>query len=226
MIHGDITKLIIAAILGILLGLEREMKRKPLGLKTCLVISVASCLLTIVSIDSALLYNHEAGDLRIDPMRITAQIVSGIGFLGAGVILRKNNEVVSGLTTAAMVWASAGLGIAAGSGFYMDAIVCLFILLVCVEGLPFILKRVGPRVLREKEVAVTMVITKEARIAEIIENMNAVEIKIEKIRTKERAENTREVTLQCVVDRYDKTTDFFDSVSKMNHIIDLTIENL
>ncbi len=224
--HGDIMKLAIAAILGILLGLEREMKRKPLGLKTCLVISVTSCLLTIVSIDSALFYNNFGGILRIDPTRITAQIVSGIGFLGAGVIMRKNNEVVSGLTTAAMVWASAGLGIAVGAGFYIDAVVGLLILLLSVEGLPFILKRIGPKVLREREVQVTLVIRQDVSIAEITNKINAVEIRIEKISSKQRQERTREVILLCVVDRFDQTIDFFDSLIKMENVLDLVVENL
>ncbi|MBX6353774.1 MAG: MgtC/SapB family protein, partial [Thermoflavifilum sp.] len=158
MSHTDLIKLLVAALLGILLGLEREMKRKPLGLKTCLVISVTSCLLTIVSIDSALVSGPVTGSLRYDPMRLAAQIVSGIGFLGAGVILRKNNEVISGLTTAAMVWASAGLGIAVGAGFYADAVVGLFIIIVCVEGVPRLLKRMGPQVLREKELEITLVV--------------------------------------------------------------------
>ncbi len=224
--HGDIMKLMISAIFGILLGLEREMKRKPLGLKTCLVISVTSCLLTLVSIDSALSYNHLGGVLRIDPMRITAQIVSGIGFLGAGVIMRKNNEVVSGLTTAAMVWASAGLGIAVGAGFYIDAFVGLVILLISVEGIPFILKHVGPRILKEKEIEITLVINKDASLTEITSKIQAVEVKIEKIRTKDRTEKTREITLLCVVDQFDQTTDFFDSLVLVENILELTIENL
>lgn len=74
-----------------------------------MVISVASCLITMVSIESVHVYSVP-GHTNMDPMRLAAQIVSGIGFLGAGVILRRSNDVISGLTTASMVWAASALG--------------------------------------------------------------------------------------------------------------------
>src|SRR5699024_5233128 len=83
----------------LMMGLERELKRKSLGLKTILVISIVSCLLTIVSIQSAYIFQDSAFvDIRMDPLRLAAQIVSGVGFLGAGVILRRDDDTVSGLT--------------------------------------------------------------------------------------------------------------------------------
>ncbi|MEI3614268.1 MgtC/SapB family protein [Pseudogracilibacillus sp. SO30301A] len=75
-------KLCSASIAGLVLGIEREAKNKPLGLKTCVVISVASCLLTILSIESALSSYNDMMFIRADPMRLAAQIVSGVGFLG------------------------------------------------------------------------------------------------------------------------------------------------
>src|SRR5690625_96183 len=93
-------RLFAATILGLMIGLERELKRKSLGLKTILVISIVSCLLTIVSIQSAYLFPAtQAAEIRMDPMRLAAQIVSGVGFLGAGVILRRGDDTVTGLTT-------------------------------------------------------------------------------------------------------------------------------
>src|SRR5690625_3949339 len=110
-------RLIVAAVLGLMIGLEREVKRKSLGLKTILVISIVSCLLTIVSIQSSYLFpGTENAEIRMDPMRLAAQIVSGVGFLGAGVILRRGDDTVTGLTTAALVWGAAGIGIATGAG--------------------------------------------------------------------------------------------------------------
>src|SRR5699024_11384440 len=88
-----ILRLIIAGILGLMLGLERELKRKSLGLKTILVISIVSCLLTIVSIQSSyILPGSELLEIRMDPLRLAAQIISGVGFLGAGVILRRGDD--------------------------------------------------------------------------------------------------------------------------------------
>src|SRR5690625_759961 len=127
-------RLIIAAILGLLIGLERELKRKLLGLKSILVISIVSCLLTIVSIQSAyLLPGSDLLDIRMDPLRLAAQIISGVGFLGAGVILRRGDDTISGLTTAAIVWGSAGIGVAVGAGFYIEATIGVSLLLISVK---------------------------------------------------------------------------------------------
>lgn len=88
-----IIKLMISAFFGLIIGIERELKKKPLGLKTSLVISIISCLITIVSIESAYVFpGNDATEIRMDPLRLAAQIVSGIGFLGAGVILRRDND--------------------------------------------------------------------------------------------------------------------------------------
>ncbi|HDT6529452.1 TPA: MgtC/SapB family protein, partial [Raoultella ornithinolytica] len=99
-------KIGVAFILGGIIGLERESKGKPVGFKTCVIISVASCVLTIVSIQSAEYYAEISANIRSDPMRLAAQIISGVGFLGAGVILHRHDDAISGLTTAAIVWAS------------------------------------------------------------------------------------------------------------------------
>ena len=85
-----------------------------------MVISVASCLITMVSIESVHVYSVP-GHTNMDPMRLAAQIVSGIGFLGAGVILRRSNDVISGLTTASMVWAASALGNWCGILFTSDS---------------------------------------------------------------------------------------------------------
>jgi putative Mg2+ transporter-C (MgtC) family protein len=221
-LHQDILKLIIAAILGIFVGLERELKRKPLGLKTCLVISVSSCLLTIVSIDTATATNAVSSVFRADPMRLAAQIVSGIGFLGAGVILRKNNEVISGLTTAAMVWASSGLGIAVGAGYYADAVVGLLLIIVSVELVPFIMRRVGPQVLREKEVELHLVIRSNVSMKDILSRIRVIESRIERIRTNKVNEGTREVTLSCIVHVNVPLTELYQALETLDGVLSIT----
>ena len=89
----------------------------------------------------------------MDPLRLPAQIISGIGFIGAGVILRKSNDVISGLTTSAMIWGAAGLGVAIGAGFYKEAFVSLIFILISVEFLPWIVGKIGPNRLQEKKSA-------------------------------------------------------------------------
>ena len=99
---------------GTLIGLENQIYGKPAGLRTCLLVAISCTLLTFISIETAAIYGGEAP-------RITAQIVSGIGFLGGGVILR-NKSKISGITTAASIWATAGIGICAGTGFTFTAV--------------------------------------------------------------------------------------------------------
>ena len=123
-------QLVVACVLGGALGLERSIRHKPVGFKTCLIMALSTCLLTIVSIKSAELYSTMTGHISSDPMRLAAQIVSGIGFLGTGVIMHRSNDMVSGITTAAMIWTASGIGIAVGAGFYIDAAIITALILV------------------------------------------------------------------------------------------------
>ena len=113
-----IYRLILSAILGGLIGAEREMNKRPAGLRTHLLVTTGACLMMIVSM----------GNTGGDQFRLAAQVVSGVGFLGAGTIMQKDN-VVGGLTTAASIWTTAGIGLAVGFGYYLAAIVTAFIVL-------------------------------------------------------------------------------------------------
>src|SRR5688500_2479583 len=104
-----IQRLLLAALLGGMLGIERELKQKAAGLRTNILIAIGSALFTLMSIELA------SGDA--DPTRIVAQVVTGIGFLGAGAIMRTDSGV-QGLTTAATVWVNSAVGVAAGGGHY------------------------------------------------------------------------------------------------------------
>lgn len=111
--HEVFVNLLVAALCGAALGFEREIKRKPAGLRTNMLIGLGAALYTYASRKMVV-----AGG---DPSRIAAQIVTGIGFLGAGTILQHGRSMVSGLTTAATVWVVAALGVAAGMGQYVVA---------------------------------------------------------------------------------------------------------
>jgi putative Mg2+ transporter-C (MgtC) family protein len=119
---GSVTvRLAVAAGLGGAVGLERELRERQAGLRTHLVVCVGAALFTLVSA-----YGFrdvvEQGRIVVDPTRIAAQIVSGIGFLGAGAIIRQGLSV-RGLTTAATLWLVAAIGMAVGAGFYSGAVV-------------------------------------------------------------------------------------------------------
>ena len=130
-------RLILAALLGGIIGLEREIRDKPAGLRTNILICVGSTLFMSLSTQVAKL-------LGGDPTRIAAQIISGIGFLGAGAVLHSHGFVL-GLTTAATIWVVAGVGMALGSGMYLVAIFATAMSLVTLYFLSFLEDRIQGR---------------------------------------------------------------------------------
>jgi putative Mg2+ transporter-C (MgtC) family protein len=113
-------RLALAAALGSVLGFERELREREAGLRTHLLVSLGSALFTIVSAYGFREFVHSGS--TVDPTRIAAQIVTGIGFLGAGAIIRQG-IAVRGLTTAATLWVVAAIGLAAGAGYYSAAVI-------------------------------------------------------------------------------------------------------
>ena len=111
-----ILRIVVAVILGGILGMEREMKNRAAGLRTYVLVCLGAC---IVMMTNQYIYQaFQTGD----PVRLGAQVVSGIGFLGAGTIIVTKRSQIKGLTTAAGLWATAGLGLAIGIGFYEAAL--------------------------------------------------------------------------------------------------------
>jgi putative Mg2+ transporter-C (MgtC) family protein len=115
-------RLTVGLVLGAIIGLERELQRQPAGFRTHSLVSLGAALFTVVSAFGF------SGDL-VDPTRIAAQIVSGIGFIGAGTILQHRGHI-RGLTTAASLWSVAAIGTAAGAGLYVVAVVGTVLILV------------------------------------------------------------------------------------------------
>ncbi|HEU5140926.1 MAG TPA: MgtC/SapB family protein [Bacillales bacterium] len=113
-------RLLIAAVLSGLIGLEREAKRHPAGFRTHLLVGIGACLMMLLSIYGFNQFLEEHANARLDPARLPAYVVSGIGFLGAGTIL-VHGVTVKGLTTAASIWAVAGIGLVVGNGMYYAA---------------------------------------------------------------------------------------------------------
>lgn len=138
-IQEEVIRLLVAAGLGCLIGLERERLDRGAGLRTHALVATASALVMIVSsfgFSDVIM----AGRVVLDPSRVAAQVVSGIGFLGAGtIILRKN--AIRGLTTAASIWAVAAIGLASGAGLYLAAVATTIILLAILLALKPIERR-------------------------------------------------------------------------------------
>jgi len=223
MMFDPFLKLGISAILGLIIGLERELKRKPVGLKTCLVISISSCLLTIVSIESAYVFPSK-DHITMDPLRLAAQIVSGVGFLGAGVILRRGNDSITGLTTAAIIWGAAGIGVAVGAGFYWESAFGVALLIVSVELIPFLINFFGPKQLREKEVLLQVTIADEKNIAKVIDHLKQQHINIKTMRIKDVEENQHLLKLRAVVDQRRSTADIYYAIRSIDAIVHVDIE--
>ena len=115
-----VLRILLAAVLGGVIGYQRDKADKPAGIRTLVLIAFGSALFTIVSVEG----------FDADPARIASGIVTGIGFLGAGSIIRRGEGIVEGLTTAATIWAAAGVGISAGAGLYLISIIATVIIFV------------------------------------------------------------------------------------------------
>ena len=126
-----VLKIVLAGLCGAVIGLEREISGKPAGLRTTVLICVGSCLFVILSYVMA--WDDDGSQIG-DPARIAAQIVTGIGFLGAGAIIQSRGSVI-GLTTAATIWVTASIGMAIGIGYYPLAVVTTLIILFVLLGL-------------------------------------------------------------------------------------------
>ncbi|VWB99533.1 methyltransferase [Burkholderia lata] len=134
-----ISRLLLAALLGSIVGIERERLSWAAGLRTHMLVAVGAALVMIVSaFGFADIQN--AKNVSLDPSRVAAQVVSGIGFLGAGSIMLRG-EIIRGLTTAASLWVVAAVGLAVGGGMYMAAIAATAIVLAILAGLKPIEKR-------------------------------------------------------------------------------------
>lgn len=134
-----ILRIVLSAVIGGLIGIEREANNRPAGLRTHILVSVGSTLIMLVSIDG--FYDSVFGYRSGDPARLAAQVVSGVGFLGAGTIMRTGHNI-KGLTTAASLWVCAGIGLAIGNGYYLGGIFTAAIALLALMTLGTFEKRV------------------------------------------------------------------------------------
>jgi putative Mg2+ transporter-C (MgtC) family protein len=129
-------RLVAAGGLSAVLGWEREVARKPAGLRTHMLVGVASALFTVLAELAVMDYPGDQGGMRADPIRVIQAVAIGVGFLGSGVIfVSKSDESVQGLTTAGSIWATAAIGIAAGLGYYILAVGATLLLMLVLRGM-------------------------------------------------------------------------------------------
>ena len=168
-----VLRLFVAAMLGGVIGLEREYRAKEAGFRTHFLVALGSGLFMILSqfgFDNVL-SNYE--QVSLDPSRIASQVVTGIGFIGAGTIIFQKH-VVRGLTTAAGLWVTSAIGMTAGAGMYVLSIATTVLVLLCLEALYFILQHFGTR-----NITVTFSTPKEESIKLVLQRLRAKEVIID-----------------------------------------------
>ncbi|HHV28467.1 MgtC/SapB family protein [Acetivibrio mesophilus] len=148
-----VIRLLLACVLGGVIGYERESTNRPAGFRTHILVCVGSAL---VMITSQYIFERYKGVANIDPARLGAQVISGIGFLGAGTIIREGANV-RGLTTAASLWAVSCVGIAAGIGFYEGAIISTVIIYITL----ILLKRTEKHITKKRKLSVFYIQTED-----------------------------------------------------------------
>ena len=137
-------RLFVAGMMGVAIGLEREYRSKEAGYRTHFMVALGSALMMIVSqygFDDVL----KTDLVRLDPSRVASQVVSGIGFIGAGTIVLLHKQIVRGLTTAAGIWTTAGIGLAIGAGMYVVGIAATVLVLIGLELLSLVFMKLGLR---------------------------------------------------------------------------------
>ena len=168
----QILRILAAAIAGAAIGFEREIKNKPAGFLTFTLVSVGSCLIAILQ------QNINAANPGTDPSRIIAQVVSGIGFLGAGTILY-NRGNVQGITTAAMLWLVAALGLLIGTGGLFNYVIAGTTVIIIIP-FAFISRRISSNLSQTKRVHTIRIVFEESREENLIDNFASLGVTIRK----------------------------------------------
>ena len=185
-------RLVVAAVLGAVVGLEREIHDHPAGMRTHLLVSLGSALFTVLSIYGFVGALAPAESTAPDPTRIAAQVVTGIGFLGAGAIIKYGTSI-RGLTTAGSLWATAAIGMAAGAGQVVVALVGTAIVVFSLWPLNRIVDRL--RIGRDRTVRVRLQLAALDRVGVVTTELAAHRVEIAGIEAQRTGKNQYEVEL-------------------------------
>ena len=197
-----ILRILVAALLGGLIGLEREYRAKEAGFRTHFLVALGSGLFMVISqfgFEDVLKLPY---NIRLDPSRVAAQVVSGIGFIGAGTIIFQKH-VVRGLTTAAGLWVTAAIGMACGAGMYALAGAATIMVLLCLETLNWLMQRFGTR-----NISITFSSPTMADVASVLQRLRNDGLRIDSYNMRETAidgKSSYTVTMDVIMkrDKYD-----------------------
>lgn len=214
--HDIIMRLLIALIVGGLTGLERERSHQFAGFRTHILVSVGSCITSITSLSLFFQYSSYS---NIDPARLSAQVLSGVGFLGAGAILKTSNGI-RGLTTAAGIWATACIGIAVGYGYYILAISAWLFVMVTL----YILKNIDKMIFKKKQTIFNIKTDNIEIISSIYEMFQRSQISVKNIEINSDTSNIK-INLLTVHDRRIVLDEVIKELSKLKNIISIDYLN-
>lgn len=214
--HDIIMRLLIALIVGGLTGLERERSHQFAGFRTHILVSVGSCITSITSLSLFFQYNSYS---NIDPARLSAQVLSGVGFLGAGAILKTSNGI-RGLTTAAGIWATACIGIAVGYGYYILAISAWLFVMITL----YILKNIDKMIFKKKQTIFNIKTDNIEIISSIYEMFQRSQISVKNIEINSDTNNIK-INLLTVHDRRIVLDEVIKELSKLKNIISIDYLN-
>ncbi len=178
MTYEFIFRVFIAAVLGGVIGFEREYRAKEAGIRTHFLVAMGSALFMILSQFG---FDETLGGrtISLDPSRIASQVVTGIGFIGAGTIIFQKH-VIKGLTTAAGLWVTSAIGLTCGSGMYLLATTATLLVLICLETIYFVLLRLGSR-----NISITISATDKEKIKMVLNKLRTDNIDIDSYEMKQ-----------------------------------------
>lgn len=214
-----VLRLLVAGILGAIIGLDREYRAKEAGYRTHFLVSLGSALIMIVS-----QYGFQdiikESSVTLDPSRVAAQVVSGIGFIGAGTIIFQK-QIVRGLTTAAGIWATAGIGLAVGAGMYVIGIAAMVLTLVGLELLSYLFKSIGM-----KSIMITISTGNEDILKKITAGFNPKEYIIVSYQMKKHKSGDKEVYQATMVIKSRRNYDEGRLLTIIQEFPEVTVERI
>jgi putative Mg2+ transporter-C (MgtC) family protein len=222
----DLTvRMLLALLLGGLIGFEREKNNHPAGFRTHILVCLGSALLMLLSIYGFSAFVKEP-NVRLDPARLAAQVIPGIGFLGAGTILR-NGFNVTGLTTAASLWVASAIGLAAGAGFYYGAFLTTGMALLSL----WILNNVEKKFFSDKRTFSMKIgiVNKPGNMALISSKLEAKGVSVRKMVIDEVNDNNEpkvEMTLLIRLPRPNTAAELMDEMRQLNGVTGISMETI
>lgn len=216
-----ILRIFVAALLGSAIGLEREYRAKEAGFRTHFLVGLGSALFMVVSQFGFNEVLSHVAHASFDPSRIASQVVTGIGFIGAGTIIFQKH-VVRGLTTAAGLWVTSAIGLTAGAGLYLLAVTATLLVLLCLEAMNVMVKRFGTR-----QIMVTFSSPDRETVRRMLDSLQGADVEIDSYNMKPQEEGERKlltVTIEMKIRRADYQRHIMDFMHEFNGVSVESIE--